>query len=139
MESQEDRFRSIYDYYMPLLRWIANQKEIPYDEIDDLVQETFTEFYGHYSVTLPEYKIRSILAKTMRNLCIDYKRRWHTRRMVYVDPMQIQDTALDRVMCRDTLSLVVEREEYRNVLEALRSMKEDWALVFVLYLIQGRP
>ena len=39
MESQEDRFRSIYNYYMPLLRWIAKHRGIPYDEIDDLVQE----------------------------------------------------------------------------------------------------
>ena len=141
MESQEDRFRSIYNYYMPLLRWIAKHRGIPYDEIDDLVQETFTEFYDHYPLTWPEYKIRSTLAKTMRNLCIDYRRRCHTRRIVYVDPMQMQEEciSMDRTVCRDTLSIVVERQEYRDVLDALRSMKEEWAVVFILYIIQGRP
>lgn len=44
MENTEERFRAIYDRYMPLLRLIASRKSIPYDEIDDLVQETFTSF-----------------------------------------------------------------------------------------------
>ncbi len=140
MESQEDRFRSIYSYYMPLLRWIAGHKGIPYDEIDDLVQETFTEFYDHYPLTWPEYKIRSTLAKTMRNLCIDYRRRCHTRLMVYMDPMKMQEQGMsrDKALCRDALSIVVEREEYKDVSDALHSMKEEWAIVFILYIIQGR-
>lgn len=140
MESQEERFRSIYNYYMPLLRWIANQKGIPQDEIEDMVQETFTEFYEHYPLTWPEYKIRAALAKTMRNLCTDYRRRCHTRRMVYMDPMQIQEQrmSLDTAIGRDALSIVIERQEYRDVLDALYTMKEDWAIVFILFVIQGR-
>lgn len=141
MDSQEERFRSIYNYYMPLLRWMAGQRGIPHDEIDDLVQETFTEFYDHYPLTWPEPKIRSSLVKTMRNLCTDYWRRSHTRLMVYVDPMQMQGQSLtlDKVVERDTLSIVMERQEYRELLDALRNMKEEWALVLVLYVIQGRP
>lgn len=141
MESQEDLFRSIYNHYMPLLRWIAGRRGIPYDEIDDLVQETFTEYYDHYPLTWPEYKIRSTLTKTMRNLCIDYRRRCHTRRMVYMDPMEMQRQGMtsDRITCRDTLNIVVEHQEYRDVMNVLQNMREDWAIVFVLYIIQGRP
>lgn len=141
MESHEERFRSIYNHYMPLLRWIANDKGIPQDEIEDMVQETFLEYYKHYPVTLPEYIVRSLLVKTMRNLCADYWRRCHTRLMTYMDPVQMlaQDSDLGRRTARDTLSIVMEHQEYRDVLEVLRTMKQDWAMVFVLYLIQGRP
>lgn len=139
MDSQEERFRSIYNYYMPLLRWMAGHRGIPYDEIEDLVQETFMEFYGHYPLTWPERKIRASLVKTMRNLCTDYWRRSHTRRMVYIDPTQGPGLTLDRIVERDTLSIVMERQEYRDLLDALKNMKEEWALVLVLYVIQGRP
>lgn len=141
MESHDEQFRSIYNYYMPLMRWMAGRRGIPHDEIDDLVQEAFTEFYDHYPLTWPEAKIRSALVKTMRNLCTDYWRRSHTRRMIYVDPMQIQGQGLtlDKLVERDTLSIVIEHQEYRDVMEVLRNMREDWALVIVLYIIQGRP
>lgn len=141
MENTEERFRAIYDRYMPLLRLIASRKSIPYDEIDDLVQETFTSFYTHYPVTWPEYKIRAALARIIRNLCTDYFRRQGTHPVIYVDSaiLAVEGKSLGTPPEKNPLDIVLERQKRQEILDILKAMKNDWMIIFLLYLIQGRP
>lgn len=140
MENPDEKFRAIYDRYMPLLRLIASRKFIPYDEIDDMVQETFTSFYAHYPLTWPEYKIRAALARIMRNLCTDYLRRCRTHPITYMDSSTlIAESRLPGLpAAKNPLDIVLENQQFQDILSIFKTMKHDWAIVFLLYLIQGR-
>lgn len=39
--SSDERFLSIYQKNLKLLKWIAKKNRIPKDEVEDIVQETF--------------------------------------------------------------------------------------------------
>ncbi len=141
MNAKDEQFRSIYKTYMPMLRVIARDKGIPNDEIDDLVQDTFASYYSHYPLDWLDYQIKATLVKTMKNRCIDYFRRQDTRPVTYWDPAMFQDNLLSENMRlgRDNLSIFLERQECKEVFEALKTMKEDWLQVLWLYSIEERP
>lgn len=85
--------------------------------------------------------MKAMLCRILKNRCIDLKRRKDTHPVTYWDPeeMRVDMKVLNKMKGRDTLELYIEREEYRAVWDALRTMREDWAQVFILYLIQDRP
>lgn len=144
MTSVNERFRSIYNSYMPLLRTVAKRRGIPYDEIDDIVQETFASFYSRYADELLEMtdeRARRTLLTIIRNRSIDYFRRKSTHPIDYFDPVLIQE-------CRfspgdpeqdETLRILLEAKEYRDVMSKLKQMKHDWAEIFLLLAIEERP
>lgn len=141
MNSKEERFRSIYKKYMPMLRVIARNKRIPNDEIDDLIQDTFASYYSHYPLDWSDYQIKATLVRIMKNRCIDFFRRQESRPVSYWDPATLQANLLASNSCfyRDNLSIYLEHQECEDVLKALKTMKADWAKVFWLYSIEERP
>lgn len=141
MNSKEDQFRVVYTAHVSLMRFIAKNKGIPTDEIEDLVQETFTAYYSHYPVDWPECKVKATLMKIMKNRCVDYYRSQGSHPVTYYDPTLIQDASLinERKFGRDSLSILLEQQEYEAVMEALKSMRKEWLVVFVLHVIEGRP
>lgn len=141
MAFEDELFRSIYKRYMPLIRVIAKNRGIPFDDIEDIVQEVFASYYSHYPLDWPGYRIKAVLAQIARNRCVDYLRRQDTHPVTCYDPLLMQDENFmaGDMLDRDSLSILLERQEYREVAEALRTMREDWAQVFLLYVIEGRP
>lgn len=137
----EERFRSIYNKYTPLLRVIARKKGIPESEIEDFVQETFAAYYSHYSLDWEDRQVRAALVKILKNLCVDYYRKLDSRPLLYCDPMTMEVGTISSGVCftRDNLSIILERQECNDVAEILRNMKEDWAQVIYLYIIEERP
>lgn len=135
-----EKFHEIYMKYAPMLRVIAKRSGIPYDEIDDVLQETFEAFYTHYPLTWANYKIKAMLTRIMKNRCIDYLRRKECMQIICFDPVLMQDDLFmaDGLCERDNLSILLSKLEYQDVMEALKSMRKDWAEVFELYVIEGR-
>ena len=144
MNPENRRFHSIYCRCMPILRIIARRCGVPYDEIDDVVQDTFVSFYTHYSDQLEhmeEDEVRRILVVTIRNRSIDYLRRKSAHPLDYWDPAVIQEKWL---MLRnrgedETLQTLLEKRMYRDVIDVLRQMREDWARLFLLIAVEERP
>ena len=141
MSTKDEQFRAIYMHYMPLMRIIAKKNKIPEAEIDDLVQETFVAYYSHYPLDWTDPQIKAALAKIMRNRCIDYFRKRDNWLLTYYDPVSIQERLFSEEgrFGRDNLSVYLEHQECEEVLNALGCMKKDWAQVFLLYVIEGRP
>lgn len=140
MDSENERFRSIYLKCMPLLRVIAKRRGIPYDEIDDIVQDTFFSFYRHYAEFLPtmtDDEVKKILTVILRNRCIDYLRRRSTHPVDYLDPSVIREQRFDPVR-DDVLRILMEDREYSDVMKALKEMRSDWAEIFILLAIEDR-
>lgn len=142
INSDEELFASIYERYMPTLRVLAKRYGVSYDDIEDVVQEVFISYYNHYPLTWEEYKIKAMLSRILRNRCVDYLRRKSKRPVTCRDPQKMQGTVmvpLYEEQGKDSLVLYLEKEENRKIFEVLNTMREDWAQVFYLYAIQGRP
>ncbi|MDO4267126.1 MAG: RNA polymerase sigma factor [Eubacteriales bacterium] len=140
-ESGEELFCLIHSSYYSLLSAAAKRKGIPYDEIDDMLQETFLSYYEHYPLTWPDYKVRAILLKILRNRCIDYWRKCENRDVSCMDPaeMPVYRYELNMIAGRDLAAVMVQKETYSKVMGILKSMKKEWAAVVLLYVIEGRP
>ncbi|RGY97469.1 RNA polymerase sigma factor [Clostridium sp. AM58-1XD] len=124
-------FRSMYEDYKIQLRTIARHYGIPYDEIDDEIQETFTSYYENYSVD--NEKSGCILVTILRNRCIDYRRKIH-----YETVSADSDAgrfAIDEITSgfgRDTADKVAELELYEKVRTCISEMRSEWQEV-ILY------
>lgn len=137
----EELFCSIYERFMPILRVLAKRYGVPIDEIDDIVQETFLAYYSHYPLTWPDYKVRAMLCRILKNRSVDLLRRKETHPLACWDPAVLENSRdkTDQMVGQDTLSFLLEQQEYEAVWSALRSMRKDWAQVFYLYVIEERP
>lgn len=141
MDSGDELFGSIYARYKPMLRVLAKRYGVPYDETEDIAQETFFAYYKHYPLTWEDYKMKAMLCRILKNRCVDYLRKRDSHPAVCWDPvmMQTEGELLSSLTSKDTLSILLENEKYREVMEALNSLKEEWAQVIFLYVIEGRP
>ena len=141
MKPQDERFCLIYESMMPLMRKLAKKWGTPFEEIDDVVQETYVSYFSHYPLTWPEERIKKTLVRILKNLCIDHLRKKSMHPLAHMEPdfMRTKAINVDFLLGKDTLSVLIQKEEYQRVMEALRSMREDWAAVFLLYIIQERP
>ena len=141
MQQRDDAvFNSIYVEYHRALRVLAVRYGLPYNEVDDMIQETFLSYFTHYPVDWEPGKMKGMLAKILRNKCIDFSRK-SGREYVSLDAdLSDQDSHLMKLLVsRDSLSIVEEKEERRRVWNAIKNMREDWKQIFLLYFIQERP
>lgn len=133
---QEERFKELYVKYMPIMRVIANRKGIPYDEIDDVVQETFISYLAHYPLEWPDRKVRVTLVKILKNQCIDYFRKKSHQCMDFYDNAELEGLIAAR--SHDAFDVCVKKQEFQDVIEGLKTMRQDWQQIFVMYIIEGR-
>lgn len=140
MDSDE-MFCSIYARYKHMLGVLARRYGVPHDDVEDIVQDTFLAYYGHYPLTWEDYKMRAMLCRILKNRCVDYLRRRDSHPSTSWDPVKMQTKGefLDALTGKDALTVLVEREEFREVMDIIGSMKEDWSQVFDLHVIEGRP
>lgn len=140
MESQDELFRSIYVCYLPLIRTIARRFFIPQDDIDDVVQDVFAAFYRVYQLNKPDEENRKLLARIGNNCCLNYKRKQKLHPEFSCDPLVIQEEMMvDSFISHDSLSILLKKQEYERIATVLSSMKPEWADVFRLCVIEGRP
>lgn len=137
----EEVFCSIYEHYKPMLQMLAKRYGVHPDDTEDIVQDTFIAYYSHYPVTWEAYKIRAMLSRILKHRSIDYLRRRDTHPSISWDPMKMQEEGefVNSLTGKDTLTILLEHEEYKEVMEILDTMKDDWAQVIYLHVIEGRP
>lgn len=137
----EDKFHSIYKRYFPLMRVLARKGGIPYDEIDDIVQDTFISFYSHYPSTWPDYRVKAMLVRIVKNRCVDYLRKKENRYEICFDPARMQEEIFGSKEARerDSLTILLGRMEYEEVMNAILSMRREWIEIIELSAIEGRP
>ncbi len=136
---QEERFNAVFMRYMPLIRVIARGYRISSVDIDDIVQDVFVAFYRKYPLDLPEDDNRKLLAEIAKNRCIDYLRRMKTHPEMSWDPVVLQEGMRpDDYYHKDGLAVVIEKQEHAEIAAAMKNMKEEWAEVLCLKIIEGR-
>lgn len=68
-------FRRIYDQYVGLVQFIAAKFLKQQNDVDDVVQEVFARLYRDRGTLEKPQSVKSWLAVTTRNMCIDLLRR----------------------------------------------------------------
>ena len=74
-EEAKARFEEMYLTYQDTLRRLAYAYDIPVDDIDDIIQDTFVSYARYdYSLDQPEMGKKLLLGKILKNRCMDYHR-----------------------------------------------------------------
>ena len=69
-EEAKARFEEMYLTYQDTLRRLAYAYDIPVDDIDDIIQDTFVSYARYdYSLDQPEMGKKLLLGKILKNRC----------------------------------------------------------------------
>ncbi|MEY8339444.1 sigma-70 family RNA polymerase sigma factor [Lachnospiraceae bacterium 62-35] len=126
-----EQFQSMYKKYEAPLRKIARNYGIPYDEIDDQIQDTFISYFKNYAVD--NEKRGNILVTILKRKCIDYHRSKHYE-TVSIDTDEGR-FAMETFMSEFNKDLVdgLEKEQfYKKVRKCISEMRSEWQEV-ILY------
>lgn len=132
--------QAMYEEYQNILRTVARKSGIPYDDVDDIVQDTFFAYYTNYPMSwLPSQK-KAMLMRILKNNCVDYFRKNSHYNQVSLDAPENFDEAgiLNNYVMRDALSYILEDETKRELHKIVMNMKKDWRDVAILHFIEGR-
>lgn len=132
--------QSMYEEYQGVLSLVAKNSGMPYDEIEDVIQETFISYYQNYPLEWPVKQKKAMLIKIVKHKCIDYYRRnSHFEQVSVVDSANFDETELiTRYMMGDSLDAIVRDEIYQEVRGYIEDMKKDWRDVAMLYFVEER-
>ena len=134
-------FEKMYLEYQEVLRKIAYKYDVPPDDIEDVVQDTFVAYaYYKYDLTLPPNRKKILLTRILYSRCMDYH-----RRMRHVAPEEVEEESTGGtgyfagLYCQSLPEFVVSKERCQAILEEIDKMPESWREIAVLRLIEGRP
>lgn len=136
--------QAMYEEYLIPLKKFAAKLGAKIEDIEDLVHETFIEYYMRYPLDLPD-KVRTVLLiRILRSKWIDGNRRVRGREILRIDNPDDRESILKGLMnSGEMLSIldreVLDRETYRALWEIVKKMKTDWRDVIILRIIEGIP
>ena len=108
--------------------------------MDDVAQDVFAAFYRTYELDKPDDENRRLLTRISNNCCLNYKRKQRTHPEFSCDPGMILDELhSDSFLSNDSLTILLKKQEYERIASVLRTLKREWADVFRLHVIEGRP
>lgn len=141
MKSSDQLFRSIYEQYYRMVHDCARRYGVAEADIEDIVHDTFLAYYRNYPLTWEGKQIRKMLERIARNKSIDYKRKNARKPEVLYDPQHMEETegVVERLISKDSLSVLIDDEKQKIVWEGLKEMRSDWSQVFMLHIIHGYP
>ena len=75
MDEAKASFEEMYLTYQDTLRRLAYAYDIPVDDIDDIIQDTFVSYARYdYSLKQPEEGKKILLGRILRSRCMDFHR-----------------------------------------------------------------
>ena len=118
--------RALYENYLIPLKKYAVKIGVDCDYIEDMVHETFLEYYSRYSLEFGDRQKRVLLTMILRCRWIDYCRK-NKRCSSFGTYEHIEIvSALDKLLDKDTLHYVMENDIYRQIRDLMDGMKKDW-------------
>ena len=80
------QFEEMYNQYQTPLRKLAYRYNVPVDDIEDMVHDTFLSYArSDYSLELPPDEMRKLLSRILKNRCIDFHRSAKRRNCYSID------------------------------------------------------
>lgn len=129
-----------YNKYKDTLRTFADTLLVPLDEIDDIIQETFLEFFQKYYSICPEYYIKGMLFKILRGKSIDY-----FRKNGQIQQLNIDDEStirrllyLSGYMTTDPADIILNHELFQKIALDITNMRKPWRDIAIMYFLEQR-
>lgn len=140
-EEAKARFEEMYLTYQDTLRRLAYAYDIPVDDIDDIIQDTFVSYARYdYSLDQPEMGKKLLLGKILKNRCMDYHRQKKRR---ICENLEGEEFAAEEYRMQAGQPGLVDifsgKERCKAILDEVDRMPEKWQKVAELKLIEGRP
>lgn len=139
-QNEDDLLRAMYEEYQDVLWRVARRCQVPYDDIEDVLQETFVAYFRNYPLDWRPSQKKAMLMRILKNKCADYFRRNRNYDNVSIDSEEFDELEIlsDHIV-RNSLDYILVDETCRELRDEIYSMKKDWRDVAVLGLIEGRP
>lgn len=143
-QEQSDLLQELYEGYQGALRFVANKSGIPYEEIDDIIQDTFCSYiraYGNKFSDWNDAQRKSVLMRILKNRCTDYFRYIGRYQSVSIDTGNFGEEFQipDQCIAKDVLEHVADREDLRAIQDCIKEMRPVWRDVAILHFVEGRP
>lgn len=132
--------QAMYEEYQNILRTVARKSGVPYDDVDDIVQDTFFAYFTNYPLNWSPNQKKAMLMRILKNNCVDYFRKNSHYINISLDAQEGFDEAgiLNNYVMRDALSYILEDEAKKELHQLVMNMKKDWRDVAILHFIEGR-
>lgn len=132
---------SMYEEYQATLRVLAKSYGIPDKDIDDIVQETFISYFGHYSLEWTLDRKKAMLVRILKNRCVDYHRKQRKVNTISIDSEKfIEDCRMsEQYYAESSFNQIFENETLKEVYKVIAKMSKDLQEAAILHLIEGRP
>lgn len=96
-EEAKASFEEMYLTYQDTLRRLAYAYDIPVDDIDDIIQDTFVSYARYdYSLKQPEEGKKILLGRILRSRCMDFHRQKKKR---YCEDLNGETFAAEEYRC----------------------------------------
>lgn len=135
------KFEEMYLDFQLILKKMAYINDIPFDYIDDVVQDTFVSYARYdYPLDLPPDNKRMLLIKILKSRCMDFHRKMKRRSYGELDEEMYNSEDFPSKDRGGSLpDFIVSKERCQALLAEIEKMPENWRGVATLKLIQGRP
>lgn len=143
-QEQKELLQALYREYQGLLRLAALKYGAPESEIDDIIQDTFYALINKYENDFPEWnelQQKAMLMRILLNRCADYFRKVKRLKEISMDSgdSEIEFEILQSQVRRDFCDDLIEKENYREIQEMIKSMSPVLREVALLHMVEGRP
>ena len=118
-EQIEDFYEYLYDKYKPLLVFISSKYLKDYEDIKDVVQETFVNFFNKLDINNPHTNIKSFLSVSCKNKAIDLLRK--KKRIDYID--------IDEL---DLLNGDISHESYKETISNMKKVLNEYEFQIII-------
>lgn len=139
-QDNNELLRAMYEEYHEKLRAVALRSNIPYDDVDDVIQEAFLAYFKNYSLEWSSFQKKAMIMRILKNKCVDYfrKKNRDDKLCQEVALLSIEANILTQTVMKTTLDHLVDNEMCKEVRKYILEMKKDWQDVAILHLVEGR-
>lgn len=140
-KTHRKQFKEMYIQYQKFLRRIAYKFNVPVDDIEDMVHDTFLSYArSDYSLGLPENEMRKLLGRILRNRCIDFHRTAKRHGCYSIDD---EGAYREEIFVNEKeaplIDGIISKEKCCALMKEIEAFPKNWKDVARLKMIEGRP
>jgi len=132
LEGDTQAFGELVDTYWDKVTALVYQKLGRFQEVDDIVQETFIKAYNYLPQLRKPGNFAAWLYQIASKLCIDYLRSKKRNRGVSLDAMQANDVQFEKEGMEFNPS-----DLFNEIITAVGSLPEKYRVVVTLRFLEG--
>ena len=140
MSQKDDTLlRDLLDRYTKLYLKLAIKNGAPYDDAEDIVFDAIWSFYSsEYYGKLSEEETRLMMARIIKNKCIDRYRKHKTEDELTVWEDIDDISGIQASGKYDPERQVIAEDNYQRIRKVIENLKPNWRDVAIMYFLEER-